>query len=78
MTTSEELGFAKFNYRCPRKHWIRQVPLRKMNVYHYFHYERPENVYFPYTASNSNPSDNARFEGITPRRPPVNECMCDV
>ena len=47
-------------------------------VYDFFHYERPENVYFPYTASNSNPSDNARFEGITPRRPPVNECMCDV
>ena len=32
--------------------------------------ERPENVYFPYTASNSNRSDNARFEGITPRRRP--------
>ena len=33
-------------------------------MYHYFHYRR-ENVYFHYTASNMNPSDNARFEGIT-------------
>ena len=33
----------------------------------YFHYKHPENIYFPYTASNSNPSDNARFEGITLR-----------
>ena len=38
--------------------------------------ERPENVYFPYTALNLNPSDNARFEGITPRRPSENVCMC--
>ena len=32
--------------------------------YHYFP-QRPENVYFLYTASNLNPSDNARFVGIT-------------
>jgi hypothetical protein len=36
-------------------------------MYHYFHYNRPENVYFPYTASNPIRSENARFESITPR-----------
>ena len=46
------------------------------NINDYFHYERPKNFYFPYTASNSNPSDKARFEGITPSQPPVYECMC--
>ena len=35
------------------------------SVNHYFHYDRPENVYFPYTASNSIHLENARFEGIT-------------
>ncbi|KAF7042884.1 hypothetical protein CFC21_052368 [Triticum aestivum] len=29
-------------------------------------------------SSNQNHSENARFEGITPRRPPVKEGMCDV
>ena len=58
-------------------------------MYHYFHYRRPEDVgfvkylsetnvynYFPYTASNPIRSENARFEGITPRRRPWTECMC--
>ncbi|XBI72000.1 hypothetical protein VPH35_066059 [Triticum aestivum] len=31
----------------------------------YFHYDRPENVYFLYTAPNLIRSEKARFEGIT-------------
>ena len=46
-------------------------------VYHYFHYRR-ENVYFLYIAPNSIRPKNARFEGITTRRPPVNVCLCVV
>ena len=37
---------------------------------------RPTTTVNDYTASNSNPVDNARFEGITPRRRSWTECMC--
>ena len=63
----------------PRRCWIRQVPLRKTNVYHYFHDarerlppRRPVNVYFPLRTRSAR---NARFEGITPRRCSWTECM---
>ena len=41
---------------------------------HYFPL-RPESVYFHYTASNLNPSDNTRFEGITIETTSVIECL---
>ena len=40
---------------------------RQDREYHYFHYCRHVNVYFLYFAPCSNRSENARFEGITPR-----------
>ena len=52
-------------------HYHRREPLLPLrHEYNYYHYERDENVYFPYTASNLVRSDNTRFEGITPRRRP--------
>ena len=75
----------------PRRCWIRQVPLRKTNVYHYFHDarerlppRRPVNVYEMYHYRRpvnvyfplrTRSARNARFEGITPRRCPWTECM---
>ena len=75
----------------PRRCWIRQVPLRKTNVYHYFHDarerlppRRPVNVYEMYHYRRpvnvyfplrTRSARNARFEGITPRRCSWTECM---
>ena len=47
-----------------------------VDMYHYFHYDHPENVYFPYTASNLNPSDSTRIKGITSRRPSWTNVAC--
>ena len=46
-----------------------------VDMYHYFHYccendyfpRRPVNDYFLYIIPNPNRSENARFEGITPK-----------
>ena len=51
----------------PKYHYDPSRP--SSNVYNYFH-DCPENVYFPYTASNSIHPEIARFKGITPRRRP--------
>ena len=61
--------FHYFHYRRPEDVGFVKC-LFETNVYNYFHYDRCENVYYLFIAPNSFRPENARFEGITPRRCP--------